>query len=83
MKHCLPLPFQIKKERLKDFPCNKSSPGASTSVPVSNNPQLELSDTDDSSLVPVNTEGDLSETDDSASETSLKTGEYLNKSFLY
>lgn len=49
---------------------------------MSNNPQLELSDTDDSSLVPVNTEGDLSETDDSASETSLKTGEYLNKSFL-
>uniref|UniRef100_A0A8D8RZ64 Ski oncogene n=2 Tax=Cacopsylla melanoneura TaxID=428564 RepID=A0A8D8RZ64_9HEMI len=70
---------EIKKERLKDYSNAKPIPnggGCGTpSVPLSSsNPQLELSDTDDSTLVPVNPEGGLSDTDDSASETSLKPG---------
>jgi hypothetical protein len=68
--------LQKKNERLKDYSSNKSGHGAASSVPLSTNPQLELSDTDDSTLVPVNPEGDLSDTDDSTSETSLKPGTY-------
>ncbi|KAI5756296.1 uncharacterized protein LOC103505318 [Diaphorina citri] len=76
--HDHPPPHSIKREkkneRLKDYSSNKSGHGAASSVPLSTNPQLELSDTDDSTLVPVNPEGDLSDTDDSTSETSLKPG---------